>query len=306
MGKQISFEARHLLYNLVMETDISSPSHFESHIRVTADDTRKQGSTVQGPTALDILASNNPLSKQKLKQAMSNGAVWLENDRGINRLRRAKKTVHEGETLHLYYDEAIQETHPESAELIADEGDYSIWNKPYGMYSQGTKWGDHCTIYRWAESQLQRPSFLVHRLDRAATGLIIVAHSKKTAAAFARLFEKRKIKKLYRIEVTGNYEELRERVQTLPYIISSPIDDKSAVSKIIAIEESDKKDRIFVHIGIETGRKHQIRKHMASLGNPVIGDRLYGSTQLEENLQLQSCYLQFTCPVTGKIREYSL
>jgi tRNA pseudouridine32 synthase/23S rRNA pseudouridine746 synthase len=308
---QISFEAGYLFYNVMMKTDISSPSHFVSHIRVTADDMNNLDSTapasnVQAPTALDILASKNPLSKQKLKSVMSNGAVWLENDRGIDRLRRAKKSVHEGEILHLYYDEAIQETHPQPADLIADEGDYSIWNKPYGMYSQGTKWGDHCTIYRWAESQLQRPSFLVHRLDRAANGLIIIAHGKKTAAAFARLFEKRKIKKLYRIEVTGNYEELRKMIQTLPYTISSPIDEKPAVSRIIAIEESEKKDRIIVHIEIETGRKHQVRKHMAALGYPVIGDRLYGSKQLEENLQLQSRYLKFTCPISGSIREYSL
>jgi len=290
-----------LLYNMAMKTVYSSSTHFETHITVTADDINDQGST-----ALDILADNNPLSKQKLKRVMSNGAVWLENDTGINRLRRAKKPVHEGETLHLYYDEVIQQTHPEAAELFADEGDYSIWNKPYGMYSQGTKWGDHCTIYRWAESQLQRPSFLLHRLDRAASGLIIVAHSKKTAAAFARLFEKRKIKKLYRIEVSGNYQELREMIQTLPYTISSPIDDKPAVSKIIAIEESEKKHRIIIHIEIETGRKHQIRKHMAALGYPVIGDRLYGSTQLEENLQLQSRYLKFDCPITGATREYPL
>ena len=236
---------------------------------------------------------------------MGNGAVWPENERGINRLRRAKKPVHEGETLHVYYDEAIQDTPPEPAELIADEGDYSIWNKPYGMYSQGTKWGDHCTIYRWAESQLQRPSLLVHRLDRAASGLIIIAHGKKTAAAFAKLFEERKIKKLYRIEISGSYQELHEKIKTLPYIISSPIDDKPAVSKIIAIEESEN-NRTIVHIEIETGRKHQIRKHMAGLGHPVIGDRLYGSTQLEENLQLQSRYLKFDCPITGEAREYSL
>ena len=300
MDTRRSFRPQHLTYNVVMETDKSSPSHFESHISVTAEDTR-----IPELTALDILASHTRLSKQRLKRVMGNGAVWLENDRGINRLRRAKKPVHEGETLHIYYDEAIQDTPPEPAELAADEGDYSIWNKPYGMYSQGTKWGDHCTIYRWAESQLQRPSFLVHRLDRAASGLIIIAHSKKTAAAFARLFEERKIKKLYRIEVSGSYQELHEKVQTLPYIISSPIDDRPAVSKIIAIEESEN-NRTIVHLEIETGRKHQIRKHMAGLGHPVIGDRLYGSTQLEENLQLQSRYLKFDCPITGEAREYSL
>jgi len=136
---------------------------FTSHIPVTSDNI----------TALQHLADNTPLSKQTLKKAMHNGAVWLESVIGVHRIRRAKKTVQRGEILHLYYDETIQNSVPPSAQLIADEGSYSIWNKPCGMYSQGTKWGDHCTIYRWAEQQLkpQRPAFPVHRLDRAANGL---------------------------------------------------------------------------------------------------------------------------------------
>ena len=64
----------------------------------------------------------------------------------------------------------------------------SIWYKPYGIYCQGSKWGDHHTIHRMAEQQLQRPCFIVHRLDRATTGLVIVAHKKKIAAALAALF----------------------------------------------------------------------------------------------------------------------
>ena len=127
---------------------------FEKHL--TADE--------EGVTAVSLLAKNTTLSHQQIKKTMTNGAVWLESKTGINRIRRGKKVLHKGDTLHLYYDSKIQSQTPDTAELIADEGDYSIWNKPYGMYSQGTKWGDHCTIYRWAESQLQRPSFLVHRL----------------------------------------------------------------------------------------------------------------------------------------------
>ncbi len=54
---------------------------------------------------------------------------------------------------------------------------------PYGMLSQGSKWSDHCTIARFAQQHLtpERPVFIVHRLDRAATGLILIAHSKKTS-----------------------------------------------------------------------------------------------------------------------------
>jgi tRNA pseudouridine32 synthase/23S rRNA pseudouridine746 synthase len=274
-----------------------SPAHtettlFESHIPVTADN----------KTALQHLADSTPLSKQKLKAAMHNGAVWLESAIGIHRIRRAKKSVHRGEILHLYYDETIQNSKPPAAELIADEGEYSIWNKPYGMYSQGSKWGDHCTIYRWAEEHLtpQRPAFLVHRLDRAASGLIILAHSKKMAAIFANLFETRQIQKQYKAIVDGSLDHL-----LLPYTITDQIDNRPAVSKIISARALENNKTILT-IEIETGRKHQIRKHLAGLNYPIVGDRFYNPKQSAENLQLQACYLKFVCPVTRSIREYSL
>ena len=275
-----------------MTQQISDISHFELHI--TAETTQQ--------TAVDLLAENTPLSKQKIKHTMTNGAVWLESLIGIHRLRRAKKVVKENDVLHLYYDEKIQATKPDEAILVSDEGEYSIWNKPYGMYSQGTKWGDHCTIYRWAEEHLtpQRPAFLVHRLDRAANGLIILAHTKKTSKAIADLFQKRQIKKQYLATVEGVIDDI-----ALPYTISSKIDDKSAISNITAVKQL-KDEKTLVTVEIETGRKHQIRKHLSEFGYPIIGDRLYGSGHSDNNLQLQSNYLQFICPSTNEMREYSL
>lgn len=267
-------------------------SHFELHI----------DASVTEQTALVLLTENTQLSKQKLKSAMKNGSLWLESATGIHRLRRAKKPVQKNDTLHLYYDQAIQDSVSAPAELIADEGEYSVWNKPYGMYSQGSKWGDHCTIYRWAEEHLipQRPAFLVHRLDRAASGLIILAHSKKLAAAFSALFKNRQIQKQYKATVEGNPDQL-----SLPYIISSDLDEKPAISKIIAINPIDN-NKTVVTIEIETGRKHQIRQHLSASGYPIVGDRLYGSGKSNENLQLQSYYLKFNCPQTNSVREYSL
>lgn len=275
-----------------MTADISDLTHFELHI--TATDSQQN--------AIDLLSRHAPLSKQKLKKAMANGSVWLESSTGTHRLRRAKKAISENDTLHLYYDETVQNSAPPTAELIADEGEYSIWNKPYGMYSQGSKWADHCTIYRWAEEHLkpQRPAFLVHRLDRAASGLIILAHSKKIAAAFARLFESRDIQKQYKATVEGDPAHL-----SLPFTISGDIDGKAALSKIIAIENSNKSTTNLI-IEIESGRKHQIRRHLSTSGFPIVGDRLYGSGLSQENLQLKSSYLKFNCPATGAVKEYSL
>ena len=267
-------------------------NHIEKHITI---DTTTQ-------TALEALSNATDLSKQKIKQTMQNGAIWIETPHGTTRIRRAKKTLSAGDVLHIYYDEVIQSKKPEPAILIADEGDYSIWNKPYGMYSQGSKWGDHCTIYRWAEAHLkpQRPAFLVHRLDRAASGLIVLTHSKKTAAAFSELFKNRSIQKQYKASVEGKLTHL-----TLPFTISDEIDNKPALSKIITTEKSGE-DTTDITIEIETGRKHQIRKHLSASGFPIVGDRLYGSGSSQENLKLQSSYLKFNCPVTGAVKEYSL
>ena len=267
------------------------PAHFEVHIDVNTAD----------QTALILLAENTPLSKQKIKSAMTNGAAWLESSIGVHRLRRAKKTLQKNDTLHFYFDESIQASTPADAELIADEGDYSIWNKPYGMYSQGTKWGDHCTIYRRAEKLLrpQRPAFPVHRLDRAASGLMILAHSKKMAQVFSKMFENREIQKQYRATVEGEL-----KAESLPYTISSNIDNKPAVSRVLALQKDG--ENTIVIIEIETGRKHQIRKHLSAMGFPIVGDRLYGSGRSEDNLKLQAVYLKFICPVSHEIREYSL
>ena len=266
---------------------------FEKHIEVDHPDI----------TAIDLLAGHCSLTRKQLKAAMSNGAVWLESKHGIQRIRRAKKRLKQGDWLHLYYNSDIQAQSPVSAALVADEGDYSIWNKPYGMYSQGSKWGDHCTIYRWAEQHLQpqRPAYLVHRLDRAANGLIILAHNKKTATAFLEMFRQHAITKHYRAVVEGDLSRLE-----LPFTIDAALDEKPAESVILKTEYDPDHQTTTVIIDIRTGRKHQIRRHLSGFGHPVIGDRLYGAKDTEKDLQLSSVLLSFKSPIDNALRRYSL
>ena len=265
---------------------------FEKHIKLGGSQ-----------TALDCLNEHTDISRQQLKKIMQNGAVWLENNYGVHRLRRGKKKLQKNDQLHLYYDADIQAVKPPVAQLISDEGDYSIWNKSSGMYSQGTKWGDHCTIYRWAEQTLlpQRPAFIVHRLDRAANGLIILAHKKTIAEKFSRMFEHRDIHKQYLAVVEG---ELKNNY--LPYEINEKLDDKMAVSEIISLQFDEKRQQTQVEIVIKTGRKHQIRRHLSSLGSPIVGDRLYGAKNIQIDLQLSSMSLKFQCPVTDVDKSYQL
>lgn len=287
---------RQIAYNALMENS-NTTICFENHISASQPDI----------TAIDWLTEHTSLSRQQLKKAMNNGAVWLESQHGIQRLRRAKKTLKQNDILHIYYDEAIQSQIPPAATLIADENHYSIWHKPGGMFSQGSKWGDHCTVYRWAECHLEpaRPAYLVHRLDRAASGLIIIAHDKKTTTAFVDMFSKRQINKQYRATTIGDLSSLK-----LPHTIDTPLDDKAAESVILTCNYDKTTHSSNITIAIKTGRKHQIRRHLASIQHPLIGDRLYGHSCNDSNqqvdLQLCAVHLSFSCPVDNKPRTYSL
>jgi len=252
--------------------------------------------------AVDCLHRVCALSKQQIKSAMSKGALWQDSGRGVQRLRRAKKILTPGSQLHLYYDQRILATEITPPTIIADLGDYSIWFKTYGVYCQGSKWGDHCTINRFVEQHLDRPAFIVHRLDRATTGLIIIAHSKWAAAAFSRIFQHRKITKHYRAIVQGHFSPDGDSVT-----LDGPIDGRSAISHARPLYFDREKNRSEIELHIETGRKHQIRKHMLHSGHPVVGDRLYGTGgDWDQNLQLCCSYLSFNCPIDNSVKHYRL
>jgi len=255
-------------------------------------------------SAVDLLQRATGLSNQRIKLAMTQGAVWVTRGRNTQRLRRAKRVLRTGDEVHLYYDAEILAEIPAEPTLIADIGGYTVWNKPYGLRSQGSKWGDHCTVARWAERHLQpeRPAFTVHRLDRAANGLILLAHSKRMAAALSALFHDRAVEKRYRARVAGDFSN-----QPNPLRVEQSLDEKEAISEFSLQEVCADGEHSLVDVRIETGRKHQIRRHLAELGHPVIGDRMYG-TGAEDgvDLQLTAYLLAFHCPVNDEPVEYRL
>ena len=280
-------------YTLRSNMDNSTENQ-ESHILVASSE----------DNAVDLLHRDTGLTKQRIKSAMTQGAVWLTRGRNTQRLRRAKRKLLKGDELHLYYDAKVLAETPAEPTLLADVGGYSVWRKPYGLRSQGSKWDDHCTVGRGAEQHLEpeRSAFIVHRLDRAANGIILVAHSKSMAAALSTLFSSRQIEKRYRAIVNGDFSVLPNPVQA-----TQPIDEKTARSEFSFMQLSADGARSLVDVSIATGRKHQIRRHLAGLGYPIVGDRLHGAAETNHSdLQLTAYLLAFHCPVNNEPVEYRL
>ena len=264
----------------------------QHHIEVEKPDT----------SIVDIVCNAESLSRVQAKRVMHKGAVWLTKDSYTQRVRRVDKRLEVGNSVHIYYDESVLDIKPNPAALITDKTSYSIWYKPYGMLSQGSKWGDHCTLGRWVETHIepQRPAFIVHRLDRAASGLMLIAHSKKIAAALSDQFQTRKVEKHYRALVKGNIET--------PITFDQDIDAQSALTHVAPIMHSNNTDTSLLEVDIKTGRKHQIRKHLSQANFPILGDRLYDPNVRDEDpdLCLVACFLAFDCPLSQERRVFHL
>jgi len=187
-------------------------------------------------------------------------------------------------------------------DVIYEDADLAVINKPAGMMvhagsgqneearNRGTL--VNALLYRFkalsATGGDLRPG-IVHRLDKETSGLIVVAKNDRAHAALAELFSSRQIKKTYVALLQGTVERARGTInsnvgrdpQRRTRMTTKPLGDaRAAVSHYEVVRRLANRFGKFtlVRVRIETGRTHQIRVHMASIGHPVVGDSLYGGS----------------------------
>lgn len=255
--------------------------------------------------AIDLLSAAVPeLSKGRLKDAMNKGAVLWRRGKQQKRLRRAQSPVATGELLQLNYDDDLLSRQCEPAVLLADERTFSVWYKPPGMLSQGNEWGDHLSLLRFAEQQLgNRAVFLIHRLDREASGLLLLAHSPKMAATLSQLIQQHQMDKRYQVLVRG---KLSAALQA-EGVVRQTLDGKVCETRFKLCPQQPDANHSLLDIQLISGRKHQIRRHFAAVGHAVMGDPRYGEqNQDPAGLGLQSVELSFQLPGQQRRYHYSL
>lgn len=258
--------------------------------------------TVSTPTTLvDFIASESDISKSLAKKVLTFGGGWvqLRGSKKPRRCRRAQQTLAPGDIVDFYFDEKLLKASFPPAVSLLETRHWGIWYKPAGILAQGSPYGDQgCMEVQIQTLRSSSAVFLVHRLDREVAGVMVFAYNKQAAARLSELWASNRVEKTYQAEVSGLLPEPVGRIDI-------ELDGKPAATRYMMIDSSSGISR--VTITLETGRYHQIRRHFAHIGHPLMGDPRYGHHNKNlEGLSLCAVGLKFTCPLTGTLVDYLL
>jgi len=252
--------------------------------------------STQKEKLITVLSLATKLESDKLKDAIIKGAVWLQvkGQGKIERIYSPEALVFPNDLLTLNYDSKILSLPTlENAECLYETQHYGVWFKEAGTMPQGTQAGDHTSLLRLIENNKKKVIYLIHRIDRETAGPMIFGYSKEGAQKLSDLFQKNQIRKTYEAVVLGLIPVGTKQT------IDQSIDGKRAITHFECVGSQG--NHSLLKVDIETGRLHQIRRHLEYIGYPVMGDPKYGKNNKNRaGLQLLAKSLHFNDPWTKK------
>lgn len=236
-------------------------------------------------------------TKSAIKKAIKKGLILVNNEPTTT-----SRIIIGQETITLLEDEKETDFKRFVLKLeIVYEDDYlAVIQKPAGILVNGNKFAtvDNAlqqNLQKSLQSDAVRPR-PVHRLDYPTSGVLLIGKTSSSIQQLSKLFENKEIKKTYHAVTIGKMERQGE--------ISFPIDEKEAHSDFQVLQTLSSERFGFLNLVKllpKTGRRHQLRKHLSAIGNPILGDKEYGQEPLilkGKGLYLHASQLEFVHPFT--------
>ena len=222
----------------------------------------------------DFLAARFNLSRRTAKAMIDGRNVW------VNRtcVWIARYSLNTGDTVEIpeaVIKGAIKQSAPTKSaaprkeekrhvRVLWQNDNYLVADKPAGLVSCD----DPKSVETILREQEKIPTLeAVHRLDRDTTGCLLFAKNHAALVAAVEMFKTHRVSKVYHAITVGSFKYAHQMINT-------PLDGQNAVSKVTREASTD--DASFLRVRIETGRTNQIRRHLASVRAPIIGDRVFG------------------------------
>lgn len=238
-------------------------------------------------------------SRKGIKKAIKKGLVKVDGKTG-----NTGDWIKGGETIELYRERGINKKLLVEIpiHIFYEDDDLAVVRKPAGIAVSGNKRRtlEHAlphNLHMSPKSDALPIPQAIHRLDYPTSGVLLFGKTIKAVIALNHLFEQHKIEKKYIAVCIGEMPKIGT--------IETPVDHKTAKTSYRVLE-TVKSERFgclnLLEIKIETGRRHQIRIHLAENGNPILGDQTYGTEGKilkGKGLYLHSISLKFTHPTSN-------
>ena len=236
---------------------------------------------------LDYLYNNLDMPKKRIKQYLTHGSVYVNN----NRVKQYNYRVIAGMNIMIDTDNKHKKELP--FQILFEDDHIIVVNKPSGLLTIATNKEKEKTLYHIVRDYLvskdkNNKVFIVHRLDKDTSGIVLLAKDEKTKNQLQEKWNEYVKLREYIAVVYGDLKKkegtitqyLLETKTNLVYL-SKDKSGKEAITNYKVIKENI--NYSLVSINIETGRKNQIRVAFNSIGNPIVGDKKYSDIKGREH-----------------------
>jgi len=238
---------------------------------------------------LEYLYSNLDMPKKRIKQYLTHGSIYVNN----NKVTQYNYKIIKGMNIVINTDNKNNKKLP--FDVLFEDNHIIVVNKPSGLLTIATSKEKEKTLYHIVRDYViqkdkNKKIFIVHRLDKDTSGIVIFAKDEKTKNKLQENWNDYVKLREYIGIVYGNIDKkegqiiqkLKETKTNLVYV-SHDNEGKEAITNYKVLKEND--NYSMLQIEIETGRKNQIRVAFASINHPIVGDKKYGDKK-DKNLRL--------------------
>ena len=236
---------------------------------------------------LDYLYNNIDMPKKRIKQYLTHGAIFVNN----TKTTKYNYRILPGMTIMIDTDSKNKKTLP--FDILFEDDHIIVVNKPSGLLTIATAKEKEKTLYHIVREYLVSKDknarvFIVHRLDKDTSGVVVLAKDEKTKNKLQENWNEYVSLREYVAVVHGRLNKESDRIvqklkETKPNLVyvSRDNDGKEAITNYKVIKENN--DYSMVSITLETGRKNQIRVAFNTLHHPIVGDKKYSTIKDNES-----------------------